>query len=60
MELTAYLTSNLLTHSQHDFINKRPTVTNFFCETQFIFESLVRCGQVDVIYPDFSVASESI
>lgn len=45
---------------QHGFMTGRSTVTNLFCVTQFISETIDRRSQVDVIYTDFSKAFDKL
>lgn len=49
-----------LSSSQHGFIDKRSTITNLSCFTQYTSEVLDRQGQVDVIYTDFQKAFDQI
>lgn len=52
--------SPLLSSYQHGFIAKRSTVTNLAHFTQFTASELDNCGQVDVVYTDFSKAFDRI
>lgn len=49
-----------LVASQHGFVKGRSTVTNLFCVTQFISQSLDDKVQCDVIYTDFSKAFDQL
>lgn len=51
---------HLLSPSQHGFIQKRSTVTNLACFTQYVAEAMDDQGQVDVIYTDFHKAFDTI
>lgn len=45
---------------QHGFVEKRSTVSNLCCFTQYVSEYLDVQGQVDVVYTDFSKAFDRI
>lgn len=45
---------------QHGFVGRRSTVTNLCTLAQYVGETLDRCGQVDVIYTDFSRAFDTV
>lgn len=51
---------NSLSQHQHGFIKGRSTVTNLFCITQFIADSIDKGLQTDVIYTDFSRAFDRL
>lgn len=51
---------NSISIYQHGFMEKRSTVSNLACLTQYISESLDNRGQVDVVYTDFSKAFDRI
>lgn len=58
---TIYSTiKNLISTSQHGFMEKRSTVSNLTCLTKFVSDSLDKRGQVDVVYTDFSKAFDRI
>ena len=44
---------NHLSQHQHGFIKSRSTITNLFCITQYIADSIDIGLQTDVIYTDF-------
>ena len=51
---------HLLSNDQHGFVEKRSTVTNLSCFSQFATEILDQRGQLDVIYTDFSKAFDRV
>lgn len=51
---------NRLSQYQHGFIKGRSTVTNLFCVTQFLADSIDAELQTDVIYTDFSKAFDRL
>lgn len=59
-EHTYFYMHNRLSQFQHGFIKGRSTVTNLFCITQFIAESIDVGLQTDVVYTDFSKAFDRL
>lgn len=51
---------NSISTCQHGFMEKRSTVSNLACLSQFISDSLDNRGQVDVVYTDFSKAFDRV
>ena len=51
---------SLLATEQHGFVDKRSTVTNLACFSQFVSEVIDKQGQVDVVYTDFQKAFDQI
>ena len=49
-----------ISFNQHGFMQRRSTVTNLACFTQFTTEILDESGQVDTIYLDFQKAFDQI
>lgn len=50
----------LISPYQHGFMEKRSTISNLTCITQYISDTLDSQGQVDVIYTDFQKAFDKI
>ena len=50
----------MLATEQHGFVDKRSTVTNLACFSQFVSEVIDKQGQVDVVYTDFQKAFDQI
>lgn len=52
--------TNYLSNQQHGFINRRSTITNLACFSQFICDCVDSNGQVDVVYTDFAKAFDRL
>lgn len=52
--------SNQISVHQHGFMKQRSTITNLFCITQYISESIDLQASTDVIYTDFSKAFDRL
>ena len=52
--------SHLITPVQHGFVQKRSTISNLACLSQFVSKAIDNNSQVDVVYTDFQKAFDQI
>lgn len=52
--------SNAISPAQHGFMKKRSTISNLYCITQHLAETINQGSQTDVIYTDLSKAFDKI